>query len=439
MQPSRRLRLASVLGVLLLATVLGASPSGATRADTQADPHDPNTVSTSELTLGVTHGQYSADPWDDPGSVESAKAVLRASAPLQNQHIMGWGAGSPEPSPGVYDWSSLDRRIALIRSTGGTPVITLCCAPDWMKGGRAGTTDWSRLAVAPTPDHFADFAALAAAVAQRYPDVGTFLVWNELKGFWDTRANRWDAAAYTDLYNAVYTAVKQVRPDAKIGGPYVVMDSWAPASAGVTRSAVQGAWGFVDPRALDVVTYWLQHKVGADFLVVDGTSLNRDRDVVDPLASTEKFAAVTTWLRGQSDLPVWWSEWYVQPTRGGFDAQTLVSAQAAALVRFIQSGASVALLWQPQQLDDGNQGWLWSEAHTQGGGRPSILSWVFDALIANFAPGTRLEPAELPPGVLGVVSKRGALLVNTTSEPVKASLFGRDQMVGPRGIALVWA
>ena len=65
-----------------------------------------------------------------------------------------------------YDWSSLDRRVnQMVKTenfsllppehivfikveTGGTPVITLCCAPDWMKGGEPGFTNWSRLEVA---------------------------------------------------------------------------------------------------------------------------------------------------------------------------------------------------------------------------------------------------------------------------------------------------
>ena len=65
----------------------------------------------------------------------------------QNQHIMGFGGGNPEPSPGEYDWTSLDRRVEMMRRTGARIVITLCCAPDWMKGGEPGETDWDNLAV----------------------------------------------------------------------------------------------------------------------------------------------------------------------------------------------------------------------------------------------------------------------------------------------------
>ena len=92
----------------------------------------------------------------------------------QNQHIMGWGGGNPEPSPGEYDWESLDRRVDLMRRTGARMVITLCCAPDWMKGGEPGETDWSNLEVAPLPEHYGDFAELCAKVAERYPDVEAF-------------------------------------------------------------------------------------------------------------------------------------------------------------------------------------------------------------------------------------------------------------------------
>ncbi len=152
------------------------------------------------------------------------------------------------------DWTTLDRRVALIERSGGTPVITLCCAPDWMKGGRAGETDWTRLEVAPDPAHFGDFAALAAAVARRYPTVEYFQVWNELKGFFDPATNRWDAGGYTELYNRVYDAGKRVRPDARVGGPYVVLES-APADAQDHPADLAGTWGMIDQRGLDVVTY----------------------------------------------------------------------------------------------------------------------------------------------------------------------------------------
>src|SRR5579872_7059688 len=62
----------------------------------------------SQFETGVTHAQYSLDPWGDPTSINRAKDLLKAACRYQNQHIMGWGADNPEPSPGVFHWDSLD-------------------------------------------------------------------------------------------------------------------------------------------------------------------------------------------------------------------------------------------------------------------------------------------------------------------------------------------
>ncbi|MFD2349436.1 hypothetical protein ACFSTC_08730 [Nonomuraea ferruginea] len=103
---------------------------------------------------GITHTQYSADN-EDRVAREAARGILGRVPMLQNQHIMGWGAGNPEPSPGQYNFVDLNRRLKFMASSRSIPVITLCCAPDWMKGGQAGRTDWSKNhTVAVKPEHF---------------------------------------------------------------------------------------------------------------------------------------------------------------------------------------------------------------------------------------------------------------------------------------------
>jgi hypothetical protein len=98
----------------------------------------------------------------DPAAVARARRLLRETATLQNQHVMGFGAGNPEP-PGRFDWSSLDARVALMRATGATPVITPLlrsrldegrpARPDRLAAARGGarggftsrtTPDWRR-------------------------------------------------------------------------------------------------------------------------------------------------------------------------------------------------------------------------------------------------------------------------------------------------------
>ena len=136
-----------------------------------------------------------SDAGEDPAAVASAKNLLTSMDTFQNVALMGWGSDDPEPSPGVFSWDSLDSGVEVMGST--VPVsqrmITLATAPGWMKVGGA-SQEWN-MEAAVDPSHFADFANLAADVAQRYdgshigsngqplPKVDYFDVWNELKGF----------------------------------------------------------------------------------------------------------------------------------------------------------------------------------------------------------------------------------------------------------------
>ena len=318
-----------------------------------------------QLVTGWTHGRCSPDGPFRKENITAAKAILRDTATLQNVQIMGWGLNSPSLAPGQYDFSRLDRRMAMVQETGGIPVITLCCSPDWMNGGEAGKTDWHRFAIAPLPEHFDDFAELSARIAQRYPEVKYFLVWNELKGFYNFKLDRWNYESYTDLYNKVYRAIKAVRPDAQIGGPYVVMGSFDATYpyAKHLRSSVAGKWGFVMQSSLDVVDYWLKNKAGADFVTVDGSIKPRVGEVsIPPLEGLQKFAAINQWLRTRTALPIWWAELYPTPVKM---PESAAPDQAIAALKVIaESGGSVVLFWNPNCQDDIDYGkgvCLWSD------------------------------------------------------------------------------
>ena len=162
--------------------------------------------------------------------------------------------------------------------------------------------------------------------------------------------NRWDYERYTPLYNAVYDAIKHVRPDAQLGGPYVFMDSDGNSYA-MSNPGPGYAWGTLDERSLDVITFWLQHKHGADFIAVDGSSSNRDGIwLTNEFAAAQKFVDVYNWIRKQPDggaaLPIWWAEWYA-----GLPANTTKSLQyynalmASGEIYTLSSGAAVLLIW----------------------------------------------------------------------------------------------
>lgn len=206
-------------------------------------------IGTSRFETGITHTQHGLDVVGDPASVERAKRLLAAATRYHNVHLMGWGTMNPNPAPGVYDWESLDRRLDMVRSIpGAVPVLTLCAAPDWMKGGESGKTDWSRIEVAPRPEHYQDFADLAATVARRYPHVRHFQVWNEMKGLWKPSTNNWDYENYTRLYNRCYDALKKVNPQIQVGGLYLVIEG--------TGSGKDATWATEAPiraRQWDVI------------------------------------------------------------------------------------------------------------------------------------------------------------------------------------------
>jgi hypothetical protein len=377
---------------------------------------------------GFTHTQHSAD---GPQEFDRMRADLAGQPLAQAQAIMGWGTDNPEPANGEFNFASLDKRIQLIRDTHGTPVITLCCSPDWMKGGAQGRTDWSKLETAPSPQHYDDFAQLAATVAARYPDVKYYLVWNEFKGFFDNGRNRWAYEDYTTFYNKVYTALKKVNADLKVGGPYMVMNSNAPDHP--DPSAVRGTWGSLDHRVVDAVRYWMKNKKGADFLTVDGWSLPEQRELpLNEFDLLTKFSDVTRWLRGlDGDLPIWWAEWYVEPAGAGWTSKHLGAVQAAAMMEFVRGGAATALYWSPQTDTAGDcPGCLWSGAQAGGRGTPTLT------MLQNFArwfpPGTTLSEVKTTnPVVRTLASADQLLVVNAGGQTARSEIGGTTLELGP--------
>jgi hypothetical protein len=87
----------------------------------------------------LTHTQFSADD-GEPTAVATAEGAIKSVPIAQAQTIMGWGVDNPEPSPGQYDFRSLDRRMEFIRRSGGIPVIRLVLRPG-LDEGRRGRAD----------------------------------------------------------------------------------------------------------------------------------------------------------------------------------------------------------------------------------------------------------------------------------------------------------
>jgi hypothetical protein len=396
-----------------------------------------------QLDFGITYTQQTLRSDQNPDAVKSAKSIMRRVAHYQNVHIMGWGTRSPEPSPGAFDWEGLDRRIAIVRETGGVPVITLCCAADWMKGGREGETDWSKLTVAPLPEHFKDFAALARQVALRYPDVKHYQVWNEFKGFWNRSEHRWDYEGYTEFYNLVYDALKSVSADIKVGGPYTPMDhsvSMPPGEAG----PISGPYGTVSRKITDAFQYWMAHKHGADFVTIDGHIRPKDGRVDDIFAAIQFYADIDNWIRQQTKLPIWWAEWYTVPDPANSIPDNLADAYLNALMTAtlvtMAPTASVALRWGPEESDQSpylisDQEGLWNSTLRANGGQPR----PFESTVEKFEhcfprDQTLLATHVRGQGIIAMASPECVLLINRTAAAINVNLAGKAISLDPFGV-----
>jgi hypothetical protein len=323
--------------------------------------------------VGVAHNQDSLDGSGDPAAMRRVRSLLGTLGPAQDVRLMGWGADNPEPSPGRYDWASLDRRLARVERTGGVPVVTLAAAPDWMKGGRAGHTDWNDLDAAPLPAHYQDFADLAVALATRHPEVRYFQIWSDYQGFYDDAGNHWDYRAYTAFYNTVYDALHAHDPNLRIGGSDVPVDSWHTSDAAGFPSTVRGGWGIVDQRGLDAISYWLGHKHGAQFVAMDTALETHDGHLPPTATAVGKYRALDTWVRGRTRLPVWWSL-ISAPVKAGSERMSPATLRAS-LTALRDSGAAVAFFWSPQCVGTAYP-CLWTDTATADGGEPTDLAPV---------------------------------------------------------------
>lgn len=349
----------------------------------------------SQFMPGVTRTQLDEGPMTPAGHRLMSQALS-----LQNVFIYGWGTDNPEPSKGQYDWSSLDARVNDIESSGAQAMISLCCAPDWMKGS-------DDIEAAPFFQNFEDFAQLSAKVAKRYKSVKIFQVWNELKGL------NGDYQAYTTLYNDVYYAVKAVRPDAQLGGPYLGVSHDVP----VADQAVY--------------TYWLNNKLGGDFILLDGGPLLGAR--TDEFNSTI-FADWINWIRkqpnGGATLPIGWAEIY---TRGLPDDSSLAAYHYNAtfaddIISDIKLGVSYALPWGTSSPKGVTGDADIPETMMTDSGQPTPIFYTMKDLKKYFGPGTRLYRVKVSsPTVTALASRAKTMLVNHL--PVNQTVTVNDATV----------
>ena len=265
-----------------------------------------------------------------------------------------------------------------MRDIGGVPVITLCCAPDWMTS--LGTETSSKYPnLPPTAAHYADFADLARRIAERYPDVQHYVVWNEMKGLWNKGAGQWDYVAYTAMYNAVYDALKGVNPE---------HSGWRPLPRNrgdghrlrrvVYRCADCAAQRF-GPRLLARSRTW----GGLCRARPQRAGLPRpagEYSEAEKLDLAYTFSDIVEQMRARTSLPVWYIEQHFAGKAGGpLDFQAV---GAASMLRHqLLGGTAVTFQWEPEQ--NGTQDPtrveenLFSSARQTNGAQPYPTYYVY--------------------------------------------------------------
>ena len=264
-----------------------------------------------------------------------------------------------------------------------------------------------------------------------------------MKGFWNANLMRWDYEGYTTFYNDIYAALKAVSPAIQVGGPYVNMSNFYGTAAG--GSALTGAYGTIKQNALDVVTYWLANNQGADFLVVDGSVMGNDNTEVpaDWYAANQYFSDVDAWLKQQSSLPIWWSEYYPNPCLYNscapyvaiFDhdqQNTLLSKTLLSMMPDV----SVALKWTPDgesttstdlpapyqistgpYANMGDQSSVWSDTTAVGGGQGFPFASSLAQFEQFFSPGSTLYSTQVSnSNVAAYATSTSIALINQTSQ-----------------------
>jgi Cellulase (glycosyl hydrolase family 5) len=157
-----------------------------------------------------------------PGTLDDRLDQLHSFGVDVMRVTIDWSA--TEPRAGVFNWSRTDVLLDGLHSRGIAPLVTLYGSPRWANGDRVKS--WA-------PTDTTSFGAFARRMAQRYPYVHLWAIWNE------PNQRRWlrptsPAVYVTRLLNPAYDAIHAVSPQSQVAG-------------GVT--APRGSTGGVSPVA----------------------------------------------------------------------------------------------------------------------------------------------------------------------------------------------
>ncbi|MGB0369971.1 MAG: sulfatase-like hydrolase/transferase [Opitutales bacterium] len=396
--PLARLCIKRSCWILLAALTIGFYSLNAQTATVTVDTSRPFMVSPMEI--GLTHtGQDWIWSNDETGKASMKQLLVDGGVRFQNIHIMGWGAGNPNPSPGVYDWKSLDMRIEEMRGMNAELILTLCTAPGWMK---PSGDDWT-MNDPVLPEHYEDFATLCVEAARRYPDIQYFQIWNELKGWWMGGIEE-----FTVFYNTVYDALRAERPNAIIAGPYM---------NGLSDDLKQN--GTMLQETHDAFDHFLANTNGADIVNYDGwltgyPASDSTLNEAQLMANTACFGNITATIRTKTNKPIWISEFYAAQPENSSNEAFLVANHASAYYHALIQGTQLSLKWDAFS----HVGMFHDLGNAEGTGGTARPHYdVIAAFNNHFGPGTQLYTTTCSASDIEVLaSAEKTLLINKANQ-----------------------
>ncbi len=283
-----------------------------------------------------------------------------------------------EPARGEQDWTEADRIVeAIAQARGLRLVAVLMNAPAWASGDDDPTTP---------PADPADFAAFAAAFAERYgATVDQYQVWDEpnLREAWGMENPR--APQYAALLSAAYSVIHSNDPSATV------------LAAALAPTTETGPLNISDWRYLDDL-YALGLADFSDAIAAKPYGFDStpdDRTVREDVLNFSRIVALREVMvrHGDGTTPLWASNWGWNNLRvdwdgdesiwGQVDERTRVNYTRAALDRAEREwpwlGGMVLHHWQPDAPPDDP---IWGFALIGQDDEPTA---AWDALVERFA------------------------------------------------------
>jgi hypothetical protein len=152
-------------------------------------------------------------------------------------------------------------------------------------------------------------------------------------------------------------------------------------------------------------------------------------------AAEQLFGDIDAWLRSQTDLPIWWAEWYATPNSLSDEQQ---NALLATSVLNMMPVASVALRWAPggdADEDRGDQESVWTDTRRPDGGKPFPFAQTMTGFTDCFPPNTEYRLLESR-DVRGAAGAHCAMLINT--RPDKIAIVYKSQRLTLSPYAVVF-